>query len=798
LTYEQIGQSAKELAYWLTEKYDIKPGDRIGIYLPPSVNIPLVIFGILYCGAAYVPIDVEYPGERVAFIAADSNCSLIITAEEFSEKLQLITRIKLLTFENIPSLSAETIILPAVSQNDLAYVIYTSGSTGQSKGCLVSHLNLMNLLVQKTEWLSFNSDDVWIMAHSYAFDFSVWEIFGALLNGGRLYIPQREEVRDTSRFFEIIEQAGVTILNQTPGAFYPLIERIISKTNSLKNISLRMVIFGGDKLDFDKLKPWITIEGSEHVQLFNLYGITEVTVHTTWHLVKHEEIRNTTGQSVIGLPIPGTSVYVVNDQLQLCPIGVQGELVVSGNGVFMGYHNRPELMAQKFMSDPFNSSKNMYRSGDFGRWLADGTLEYFGRKDDQIQIRGFRVELGEIMFHLQKHAKIRKAFVIAKEASNSDLELIAYIIPVSDNTSSLDIKEIRIFLTEILPAHLIPHHFVFLDEIPLNSNGKINKEKLPLPSRNTNNGTKEVTDLVEQTVLDIWKKELDMDEISVNDNFFDLGGHSLKAVRLMSEVQKQFSIILPLVQLYKDTTVLALSATIRLALQKDLDVVDSDYLLLKEENADKTLFFLPPAVGYAIGFAALARQLEDCTVYGLNFIEQDTLQSMANYVQKLQPQGEIILCGFSAGGSMCFHVSKILEAAGRKIRALILLDSRRFIEPEPLTEQEVVSIADEYLADPRAKVYLTSAIMMNAMRKRIEASTRFIHQLKDDGKINADIFYISSEPNRDNTDRKQAWQEITNGQLYVFNGFGPHASMLNEPFLVDNVRIYQEVLKQIY
>ncbi|HQS06756.1 MAG TPA: AMP-binding protein, partial [Daejeonella sp.] len=429
--------------------------------------------------------------------------------------------------------------------------------------------------------------------------------------------------------------------------------------NSLENIFLRMVIFGGDKLDFSKLKSWITIEGSEHVQLFNLYGITEVTVHTTWHLVKHEEIRNTTGQSVIGLPIPGTSVYVVNNQLQLCPIGVQGELVVSGNGVFMGYHNRPELMAQKFMSDPFNSSKNMYRSGDFGRWLADGTLEYFGRKDDQIQIRGFRVELGEIMFHLQKHTKIRKAFVIAKEASNSDLELIAYIIPVSDNTSSLDIKEIRIFLTEILPAHLIPHHFVFLDEIPLNSNGKINKEKLPLPSRNTNNGTKEVTDLVEQTVLDIWKKELDMDDINVNDNFFDLGGHSLKAVRLMSEVQKQFGIILPLVQLYKDTTVLALSGTIRLALQKDLDVVDSDYLILKEENADKTLFFLPPAVGYAIGFAALARQLQDCTVYGLNFIEQDTFQSMANYVQKLQPQGEIILCGFSAGGSMCFHVAKI-------------------------------------------------------------------------------------------------------------------------------------------
>lgn len=800
LTYDQIGQSAKELAYWLIEKYDIKPGDRIGIYLPPAVNIPVVIFGILYCGAAYVPIDVEYPAEKVAFIATDSNCRLIITSEELIEKLELITKIKLLTVENIPSASAEAIILPTIAQNDLAYVIYTSGSTGQSKGCLISHLSLMNLLKQKTEWLSFNSDDVWIMAHSYAFDFSVWEIFGSLLNGGRLYIPQRDEVRDTNRFYEIIEQAGVTILNQTPSAFYPLLERIVSQANSLENFSLRMVIFGGDKLDFSKLKSWITIEGSEQVQLFNLYGITEITVHATWHLVKQEEIINTTRQSVIGLPIPGTSIYVVNDQLQLCPIGVQGELVVSGNGVFMGYHNRPELMAQKLMLDPFTSGNNMYRSGDFGRWLADGTLEYLGRKDDQIQIRGFRVELGEIMYHLQKHAKISKAFVIAKEAANADLELIAYLLPFKNNTPNPEIKEMRDFLAELLPAHFIPHHFVFLDEIPLNSNGKINKEKLPLPSRNTNknNGMNEATDLVEQTVFDIWKKELDMDDINSNDNFFDLGGHSLKAVRLMSEVQKQFGIILPLVQLYKDTTVLALSATIRLALQKDLDVVDSDYLILKEENADKTLFFLPPAVGYAIGFAALARQLQDCTVYGLNFMEQDTLQSMANYVQQLQPQGEIILCGFSAGGSMCFHVAKILEASGRKIRALILLDSRRFIEPEPLTEQEVVSIADEYLADPRAKVYLTSAVMKGAMRKRIEASTRFIHQLKDDGKINADIFYISSETNRNNTDRKQAWQEITNGQLYVYDGSGPHASMLNEPFLVDNVRLYQEVLKQVY
>ncbi len=799
LTYGRLELSSKQLAQWLIKEYHIEPGDKIGIYLPPSVNIPIVIWGIFYCGAAYVPMDVEHPAERVSFIAKDSSCKLIITQKELIEKLQSITATQTLLLEDTPPLPVDEKILPLVKQDNLAYVIYTSGSTGLSKGCLITHLNLMNLLEQKVDWLQFNSDDVWIMTHSYAFDFSVWEQFGALLNGGRLYIPQRDEVRDIAGFRQLLQKTGVTILNQTPAAFYLLLEDMVTANTDLAATPLRMVMFGGDKLNAFKLKPWLNINGSSNIAMFNLYGITEVTVHATWHHITKDEITHATQQSIIGRPIPGTSVYVLNNQLQLCPAGVFGELVVGGNGVTAGYYNRPELMAHKFIPDPFNTGKQMYRSGDYGRWLTNGTLEYLNRKDDQIQIRGFRVEPGEIMHHLQQHAQISKALVIAKQTPGADIELIAYLVPLN-NTALPEIAEIKNHLSERLPAQFIPRHIIFLDELPLTFNGKINKDQLPLPAGNNgiNDTDAKPADIIEQTLTNIWKKELDLDTVGINDNFFDVGGHSLKAVRLMSEVQKQFNVTLPIVQLYKDGTINGLAVAIRSRLKNVYDVVESDHLLLKDGDPAKTLFFFPPAVGYAFGFAALARHLQRCRVYGINFIDNDTLQSMANYVQNLQPEGDIVLCGFSAGGSVCFHVAKLLEAEGRRVKGIIMLDSRRFITVEPLSDEEIVNIADEYLHNPLAQDFVTSPVIKSAMRKRIEASTRFIHGLEDSGMVQTDIHYICSETNRNNQERIMAWQEITGGEIFNYQGSGPHASMLNEPYIADNVRTYQQVIDHIW
>lgn len=790
ISYSELNSKANALASWLLKNYSIQPGDKIGIFLPPSVDTIVTILGIIKTGAAYVPLDVEYPAERIAFMIENSDSKLLLTSAAYKQALGN----EQIDIVDINDITADDIVtLPVVQQDDVAYIIYTSGSTGTPKGCQVTHENLMRLLKQKTEWLTFNEDDVWVLTHSYTFDFSAWEIFGALVNGSKLYIPQRDEVRDTAVFASLIKTKGATILNQTPLAFYQLVETIKNTTGSLSGYAARMVVFAGEKLDFVKLLPWTELAGSEQVQLYNLYGITETTVHSSWHLVTHDEIRKATGKSNIGLPMPSTSIYVVNKDFQLCPVGVFGELVVGGEGVCKGYYKLDELTQKRFIGDPFAGNGTVYKSGDVGRWLPEGTLEYSERMDNQVQIRGFRVEPGEVLFWLQKHPSVKQVFVMAP-VIDGNTALVAYIVPAGEQP---EVKALRHYLAEHLPQQFIPQYFIFLSEFPVTSNGKVDKKKLPLPSKAAKHEAGNISaDVIERTLISIWEKELEC-SVSSEDDFFELGGHSLKAMRMISEVQKQFNIDIPAVQLYNQPVLKDLAATIKQALGQSYAIVESHHIVLKKADTDKTMFFLPPAVGYAFGFAPLAKALEDWNVYGINFIEENTFEAMASVVNELQPEGTVVLCGFSASGSMCFHVARILEAMGRTVQALILLDSRRFLQPEPLQPEEIKNIAEEYIRDPRAQAYITSPVMKAAMRSRIEASISFIHSLQDDGQIQSNIYYIRSETNRNNDSRVTDWQGVTTGKVHLYEGSGQHIAMLDEPHLQENVRVYREIIESL-
>jgi amino acid adenylation domain-containing protein len=531
LTYTELNEQANRLAHYLRERYSIKPDDLVGIKLERGLEMIVAILAILKSGAAYVPVDPQYPQERIDYMIADSNCKTIIDESELQNFYSNETQYN--------SANPSHINKPS----DLAYVIYTSGTTGKPKGSLIEHRNVVRLLVNDQQLFDFNASDVWTMFHSYCFDFSVWEMYGALLFGGKLVVVPSLTAKDPNAFRSLLQSEGVTVLNQTPSAFHQLIKEELEQDNA--TLQLRYVIFGGEALSPGKLSAW---HGKyPATALINMYGITETTVHVTYKEITGKEI--STNSASIGKPIPTLRCYVLDQQQQLLPIGVDGELYVGGDGVCRGYLNRPELTAKKFIENPFKAGEKLYRSGDKAKMLANGELEYGGRIDDQVKIRGYRIELGEIENAFRRNSKIEDVVLIAKADAKGEMNLIAYLV----SPGQLNITELRLELAAQLPSYMLPSHYVQLDKLPLTSNGKINKKSLPEPEGSgLQTGVEYVAPRTntEKVLVGIWQELLDRENISVKDNFFEIGGHSLKAARLASQLYKAFEVKLVLKELF--------------------------------------------------------------------------------------------------------------------------------------------------------------------------------------------------------------------------------------------------------
>ena len=536
LTYRQLNQQANQLAHYLL---DLKTGNEqllsgnclVGICVERSLDMIVGLLAILKAGAAYVPLDPDYPAQRLQFIAEDAAVPVLLVQSHLLEKLPASTaKVVCMDTERdaIADCSGEN---PAQHSgpDDLAYVIYTSGSTGKPKGCQLTQANVTRLFSATDEWYRFNGQDVWTLFHSYAFDFSVWEIWGALFYGGKLVIVPYHTSRNPALFYQLLIDQGVTVLNQTPSAF----RQLQDVDHQPDKLSLRFVIFGGEALDFAALQPWFCRHGDSRPQLVNMYGITETTVHVTYYPVASGDNH---GKSLIGKPIPDLQVWVVDARNNLLPIGVPGEMLVGGAGVAHGYLNRPELTAERFIDiELFGQRQRVYKSGDLARWLPDGNIEYLGRIDNQVKIRGFRIELGEIEACLTALPAVKEAVVLATGEGESKA-LVAY---VSAN-SVLKVEELRAGLNAMLPAYMVPAYFVQMDALPLLPNGKINRKSLV--------GLKPIESLrafrppqneLESELLSIWQKYLETDDISTNANFFEIGGNSLSLVRVHWEIEKQ-------------------------------------------------------------------------------------------------------------------------------------------------------------------------------------------------------------------------------------------------------------------
>ncbi|GAA2442210.1 non-ribosomal peptide synthase/polyketide synthase [Streptomyces glaucus] len=548
LDYAALDAAAGRLAHRLAEA-GAGPERHVALALPRSTDLVVAILAVLKTGAAYLPIDPKLPDERIARLLADAAPVTVVTTARTAGRAAG-AGVPVLVLDDA-AVRADLARRPADGlpagrrplPENAAYTIYTSGSTGRPKGVVVPHANVVRLFTRTRPWFGFDEHDVWTLFHSYAFDFSVWELWGALLHGGRLVVVPDDVARSPEDFLRLLADERVTVLNQTPSAFYPLIRADAAHPEVSARLALRTVVFGGEALDVTRLADWYARHPDTAPRLVNMYGITETTVHVTHApLDRATAAAGTAGP--IGTGIPDLRVHVLDDDLAPLPPGAVGEMYVAGQGLARGYLGRPGLTATRFLADPFGApGERMYRTGDRARRRADGTLEYLGRADQQVKIRGYRIEPGEIEAALHTHPGVGAAAVGVYEDAAGTRRLVAHVVGADGHTGPPPAAELRAHLERLLPAHMVPAAYVPMAALPLTANGKLDRRALPAPGPDGFAAGADRTaprTPAERAVAAAWTDVLDTDEVGAGDDFFALGGDSILAVRVTSRLRAAF------------------------------------------------------------------------------------------------------------------------------------------------------------------------------------------------------------------------------------------------------------------
>ncbi|PZH20312.1 hypothetical protein C1I97_01290 [Streptomyces sp. NTH33] len=551
LTYAELDRRSTHLARELPTL--TRTSERpVGILLDRSVEMAVAALAVLKAGSFYLPLDPEAPAARNAIILEDAAPVAVVTSRSLAERVPAgIER----CLVDAPSAAPQAAVpLPErVAPESRAYVIFTSGTTGRPKGVEVTHRNVLRLFSESAAVFGFTSEDVWTVFHSFAFDFSVWEMWGALLHGGCAVFVPADVAKDPASFHRLLRQERVTVLNQTPSAFQQL---VTEDGRHQERLPLRFVVFGGEALRFSDLKPWAAKYGVGRPVLVNMYGITETTVHTSYHQVRQSDLHD--GDSVIGRPLPDLDLLLVDEELRCVEPGETGEMVVVGPGVALGYLGRPDLTAARFVTveDPAGRLVRGYRSGDLARLRPDGLLVYLGRADSQVKIRGFRIELGEVEAALAGHPAVRHAAAAVRESATGGATLVGHVVP--EPGVEPDVAEIRAHLAEVLPHYMIPSAIGLLEAMPLTGNGKLDRAALPDVVVAPGRSAQAPRSAAEAELCALFAELLEQEEVGPQDDFFELGGHSLLAISLQNRVRAVFQSghaqPLPLSQVYRSPT----------------------------------------------------------------------------------------------------------------------------------------------------------------------------------------------------------------------------------------------------
>jgi len=688
MTYAELNRRANQIARLLAAR-GLRPGELAGLCLPKSMEMIAAVLGVLKASGAYLPLDPAYPAEHLRTILGDARPALVIADASTRAVLPVDERDLILLdalSEEIASQPDDNLNLP-VKPDDLVYCIYTSGSTGHPKGVLVEHRSLVNFTNGAQRYYHIQPGDRMLQFASLNFDTSAEEIFPTLCSGAALALRSGDMLDSIPRFIERCREWELTILD-LPTAFWHELVQYLEKSHEKLPEKIRLIIIGGERVSPAHLSTWHSL-GMESVHLDNTYGLTECTcVAARCRLTAQERREYSQREAPIGKAIDNVRLYVLDENRRRLPPGVAGELYIGGECLARGYLNLPELTDERFLPDPFAQAAGarMYKTGDLVQWRRDGSLEYLGRSDEQIKIRGFRIEPGEIESALMQFKGIQDAVVIKREDPAGTEQLLAYLVMEGD--ARLPEKELRGYLNSKLPKYMQPAYYTALNEFPVSPNHKIDKRALPDPDWARARGGEErkgPETPAEEKMLAIWEQALGRQGIGVEDNFFDIGGHSLLAARMMTEVESAFGVTVPLVTLLEKPTIRELTRTISATGWKP---AWKSLVSLKANGSRAPLFLVHAVGGDVLSYRRLAQHLADLTrpIHGLRAQGLDgttppleNIEDMAAFyikeIREIQPQGPYFLGGYSFGGTVAYEMAQQLAAAGEKTDLLAMFDT---------------------------------------------------------------------------------------------------------------------------
>ncbi|MGN7858030.1 non-ribosomal peptide synthetase [Bacillus sp. 22483] len=783
MTYAELNEQANRLARHL-QKNGVGHQTVTAILAERTPELIVSLLAVLKAGATYVPIDPDYPESRIQYMLKDSGATHLLTHSSF------ISQTRSLAFDGTYLFADDQEILLMSSENlpleagldDTAYIMYTSGTTGQPKGIMTTHSNIARV-VKNTNYLTILETDTLLSLSNSVFDGFTFDVYGALLNGAKLVLPQKETILDMGKLTELIKGEHISVMFVPTALFHLLVDE---GTDWMRGV--RKVLFGGERASVQHVRKAFDVMGKG--RLLNVYGPTESTVFATYYPID-EAIPLEAHSIPIGKPLNQTGAYILSEHRQLQPIGMVGELCLSGKGLAKGYLNRPDLTKQVFIPHPFASGERLYRTGDLAYFREDGLIEYAGRVDDQVKIRGHRIELTEIEANLLMHPGVKQAVLLADHDETNHTRLLAYI--TCDDAWKGKLDDIKSRLKERLPAYMLPHELIELENLPLTPNGKVDKRQLPKPEApQGNRRVKLPANEVEQKLLLMWREVLEREDISTDDHFFELGGHSLKAMSLLSKVSKEFEVQVPIHLLFETPTIEALSHYIQ-----HQDGETAGYLVFNESQTS-TVFALPPLPGYGFIYQEAAKTLDDVRLIAFDFIE--TNNRMAQYVQHiqhLQPKGPLTLMGYSGGCYLAFELVQALEQGGRTVEKVIMIDSYKKIGESDLEGRSIDDDIEAIVHQTKQSELAQGEIVQEALAQKTRAYYETFVKGVNQGKIQADITFIQSEEQIAIPDWMEEWTQATAGSFTQYQGYGRHADMFkHKECAAQNAKLIKHIVNQ--
>lgn len=810
MTYRELDVRANQIANYLRH-LNIEKEQLVAICLNRSPDMIASFLGVLKAGGAYVPFDLSYPKERIAYMLEDSGASFVITTESNANELPA-TRSKVISLDK----EADKIVAQPNNSirysgaESLVYVMYTSGSTGKPKGVEVTHRGIVRL-VKNNKYANFGDKETFLNRASVAFDVSTFEIYGSLLNGGKLVImnshkPTFEEIA------KVIQQKQITTLRVGPDMLNLLLE---DYSNYLG--SLRQVFSGGEVLPVWLAQKFLSkLRGC---QLINAYGPTENAVNTTTYNVK--EILPNVSSIPIGRPISNDKVYILDEKLQPVPIGVPGELYMTGDGVARGYFNRVELTKERFISDPFsdNPEQKLYKSGDLARYRSNGNIEFIGRIDDQVKIRGNRIELGEVETIIVLFPGVRQSVAGAIRSNSGTNDLVAYV--VMKKGVSFNQQKLRSYVKEKLPEAMIPTFFVELEEIPVTPVGKIDRKRLPVPIISVSEEIIPPRNEIEKQLVHIWEDLLDVNPIGITDHYFELGGNSLLAMQMFSEIERAFHEKLPVSVIFQEDTIEKLAE--HLASKDQMMDTSTSLVPIQPRGSNPPLFCIHGGGGEVLVYRDLAIELGDeQPLYGLRYtnIENATrisVESLADkYIKELkeiQPTGPYSLLGYCFGGAIAYEMAQKLLEEGQEISLLTILN---FANPkrQPVVNQNKINYGKVIKSNLKLLSKMPLKQRASFFMRRVLNAMKLVKntpdlKLPEDGSAmkkaalseaigvyrprpySGKMLLIRANENKE-SEEKLGWQTTEDGKIYEYSIPVDHVTLLKKPSLETVVKYLKE------